>query len=262
MHKYHIADILTFARFFCVGGLFVAIDARMAFLIFAIGELTDAFDGIAARRWPYPNDGKRRWWREYADAYDKVADIALALAALWFITRHVNFVIGLAILLVGAAIAIPIEYFLWYMTKGPSKYAFKGGMGDFYWKEICAAEKVNTVLAERVALKRRYLYILGLAVGLLILLWAPVNEWSILAKALITIGGVLIGVSLWITKRDRRTEWHTPLKREEAAEEEVSEEEIFGKWIREKDATDKVVSGEETTKKEDLQVTSYNYGDW
>ena len=225
MHKYHIADILTFIRFLCAIGLivlvvvgffdttFVAIEAPAAFLLFAIGELTDAFDGPAARRWLYPNDGKRRWWREYADRIDIVADILLALVALAFVIFRVNLAIGLAILLIGAAIAIPIEFFSWYMTRGPSRYAFKGGMDSFYWKEICAAERVNTILAEQVVLKRRYLYVLGIAVGLMILLWTPANGWMMIVKFIITCFGVAIGALLWVVKRDRRTEWHTPLVR-------------------------------------------------
>lgn len=245
MHKYHIADILTFTRFLCAIGLivmavvgffsateafttgasvieagpFAAIEVPAAFLLFAIGELTDAFDGIAARRWPYPKDGKRRRWRNFADRTDIVADITLALATILFIILRVNFVVGWVILLAGAAIAIPIEFFSWYMVNGPSRVARKGVMGDFYWKEICAAERVNRILAERVVLKRRYLYVLGIVAGLMILLWTPANGWMFITKFIITCIGATIGAALWVVKRDRRTEWHTSLISEEAVDD-------------------------------------------
>lgn len=92
IEKHHIADILTLCKVICtciLGVLLVVnADPAAALIAFGIGELCDAFDGICARNWKYPLDGKYRWWREYASGIDKITDVLhLSVMALFFIFR-------------------------------------------------------------------------------------------------------------------------------------------------------------------------------
>ena len=55
--KKYIADILTFLRillslFLIAWGIFGG-GVGVGFIIFALAELTDAFDGTCARKWPF-----------------------------------------------------------------------------------------------------------------------------------------------------------------------------------------------------------------
>lgn len=67
MRKYHLADALTALEIIMAatitGMIIFGGSANVVIWLFAVGELCDAFDGICARRWPYPDDGKFRWWR-------------------------------------------------------------------------------------------------------------------------------------------------------------------------------------------------------
>ena len=64
MRKYHLADVLTSLETLCavilIGFAIGNVPVDYALWVFAAAELCDAFDGICARRWPYPDDGKRR----------------------------------------------------------------------------------------------------------------------------------------------------------------------------------------------------------
>ncbi len=93
IRQYHIADILTACEVFCtciLGVLiFTGAPPEVALIIFGIGELCDAFDGICARKLkPYPNDGKYRWWRVYATQIEKITDVFhLSIMSIFFIVR-------------------------------------------------------------------------------------------------------------------------------------------------------------------------------
>jgi phosphatidylglycerophosphate synthase len=94
MKKYHIADLLTASRFVwaivLVCLVFFKIQPAMwVVLATTLALLTDALDGPAAKRWPYPNDNKYRWWRRVQKApngtfkvvacLDTPADLVLGL---------------------------------------------------------------------------------------------------------------------------------------------------------------------------------------
>lgn len=93
IHQYHIADILTACEVVCtciLGVLvFTGAPPEVALIIFGVGELCDAFDGICARKLkPYPNDGKYRWWRVYASQIEKITDVFhLSVMGIFFIFR-------------------------------------------------------------------------------------------------------------------------------------------------------------------------------
>ena len=49
--------------------------------MFVVALLTDALDGVAARRWPYPTD-EQHWWRKDPHLIDNIPDGALTFAVL------------------------------------------------------------------------------------------------------------------------------------------------------------------------------------
>ena len=86
MKKYHLADALTVCELICAvilsGMAFLRVAPAYALWVFAAGELCDAYDGTCARRWPYPDDGKYRWWRvpRTVAFIEHMSDILLGLA--------------------------------------------------------------------------------------------------------------------------------------------------------------------------------------
>jgi len=103
----YIADILTWSRIvLCLGLMVLAVldifgmielNYVVVFIIAAYSFLSDAFDGICARRWPYPDEESARlFYRKDAHAFDNVGDfllyngVVLALCAhdlvwVWFL---------------------------------------------------------------------------------------------------------------------------------------------------------------------------------
>ncbi len=185
MKKYFLADILT--------GTEVIISVIIAIMIFfssevtqdviiwlfVVGELCDAFDGICARRWHYPDDGKKRWWREYAPIIDQVSDIMLIVAtALYLIISQAK----ISLLILGVVIGlfcILVEI----------------------WKRFH--------YFERLVLFRRYIYLGAIAITLFELLFA--TSWGNTAKYLAVIAIFIVGIALMIVKRNRLTEDITKL---------------------------------------------------
>lgn len=124
LHQYHIADILTMCEVFCtcILGVLIYTGAapEVALIVFGVGELCDAFDGICARKLKqYPNDGKYRWWRVYASAIDQITDVFhLSVMGIFFIFRicpnftHLRPGIAIKIAAAVAIICIAIQIFL------------------------------------------------------------------------------------------------------------------------------------------------------
>ena len=76
-----IADALTFFRLFSAPVLFVLIlmgQWQVAMWLFIAAILSDAFDGVAARRWP----PKFHRYREDPHAFDNLADGALSVSVV------------------------------------------------------------------------------------------------------------------------------------------------------------------------------------
>ena len=101
MKRYFIADLLTGSRIvwavvLCV---FTALSVKPAMWLVLATLLvlsTDALDGSAARKWPYPNDGKSRWWRRVQ--LDTPADLALGLSMVAYTLFVVDFAWGIGLL--------------------------------------------------------------------------------------------------------------------------------------------------------------------
>lgn len=104
MKKYHIADLLTLSRVFFAAAIvlftFNGVSVGWAFLMFCIGELTDALDGPFHRRYPYPDFPKKyRFWREgnFPKIFDTGTDIALGLSFLLYVYLRVNGVLAVVV---------------------------------------------------------------------------------------------------------------------------------------------------------------------
>jgi phosphatidylglycerophosphate synthase len=112
MRKYLIADLLTGSRFVwavvLVGLVLFKVEPAMwVVLVTTLALLTDALDGAAARRWPYPNDNKYRWWRRVQKApdgsfktvacLDTPADIVLGIGLIIYTFFMVDRVWGMVL---------------------------------------------------------------------------------------------------------------------------------------------------------------------
>lgn len=187
IHKYHIADILTLCEVICtcILGVILVTGAKpqTALIIFGIGELCDAFDGICARKLgSYPNDGKYRWWREYAPAIDQITDVFhLSIMALFFIFRicarfthfrpWIAFSVALAVTLVCVIVQVII-------TDPKHK---------------------GTLFALCLVLARRILYLVCIAIIVFVGLFA--TTWPLTVKTAITailcIGAIILLIIKW-----------------------------------------------------------------
>lgn len=82
----YIADGLTLLRMF-VAAAIIPLGLlglwEVALGLFITGILTDAFDGPAARKWPYSkHENATLWWRKDAHKFDNMADVLLSGAGL------------------------------------------------------------------------------------------------------------------------------------------------------------------------------------
>ena len=147
--------------------------------LFVIGELCDAFDGICARRWHYPDDGKKRWWRENASVLDQVTDIFLITATATYLGVRLG---RFDLLMLGGIVAlfcIVVE-----------------GLKFHYY-------------SKRLILLRRYIYLACIALALFTLLFA--TSWNGLAKGVAIAAIFIVGIFLMIIKRNRLTQDVTKL---------------------------------------------------
>lgn len=95
--KKYIADQLTLSRVILGCVVLVSLVKGMwltANVMLLVGALTDALDGEAARRWPFPAS-EQHWWRKKPEMNDLVADGVLVFGTL-----------------IGLAIASPIWWIL------------------------------------------------------------------------------------------------------------------------------------------------------
>lgn len=189
-----LADALTYFRIVVgIGILFVTFfggaTTDQVFMAFILGELSDAFDGVCARTFLYPNDGRKRWWRTYASEIDQVADILLGLSILAYTIVRVDSRFGIFVLSMAIAIAVPIQ-----LTKN--------WIGEHF------GEKIRTLLV----LFRRYLYVIAIfLVGIVVArqtAWyeAIGHDWQIVFEYFAMITPVFV----FILKSDRASEEKTP----------------------------------------------------
>ncbi len=190
---YILADVLTAIRgilafaIWLIAGLVILFDSAasvwnspdIVIWLFVIGELCDAFDGICARRWHYPDDGKKRWWRENASILDQVTDIFLITATAAYLGVRLG---RFDLLMLGGIVAlfcIIVE-----------------GLKFHYY-------------SKRLILLRRYIYLACIALALFTLLLA--TSWNGLAKGVAIAAIFIVGIFLMIIKRNRLTQDVTKL---------------------------------------------------
>lgn len=209
MRKYHIADVLVLVRF-VLAALLLALGLLAPFewgsgriigiglALYVIAELTDAFDGPAARRWHYPRDGKHRWWRENGmnSLLDKAADLTTAIAMSLLLFWRETIVWSVAVVVVGAMFA---TYCLTMEIEVRSSFDLAHERGDVFWERRFS----NALLKRRVAY---LLYLLWLA---MLALWTC--DWPLVVKVVVTLVGILGLLVLARYKRDRLTEVDTGL---------------------------------------------------
>jgi len=189
--KKYIADLLSLIEVIMGCSLLVMTILRtpcdLAIWFFVTGELCDAFDGIAARRWPYPPGEKPHWWRvpRTVQFIEHLSDI-LILSALAFylltqgpIVRQITLTCGIAI----AGFCIGVEVALRIVGAN--------------------APKSNR---QRLIIVRRIIYLVGIAIGVIELL--ACTTWPVWLKAVLYAVGILISVVLVVIKWDRLTNSH------------------------------------------------------
>lgn len=190
----YLADILTFARIILAAALFVMsfylAPLHAAFIVFMLGEITDALDGTCASRWPFPKN-KIPKYRKYAAKYDMFADGAIAVAMNLFFSFRVNLTAGLLMLLPYLVFGLIIEFVVYGK--------FLGHPDDC--TENCLMKK-NFKLAKKIILARRNVY---LAILFTMAVWTLyASEWSLLTKNIIMGIGLLGSLFFWIFLSQRR----------------------------------------------------------
>ena len=195
--KHYLADLLTLARFILAFFLIALAlfgssqdDISLGFILFMLAELTDAFDGTCATRWPFPK-GKAPWYRKYAARYDMYADALAGLAAILFFTLRINFIVGAVISISYIVISIIIDTIVY---------------GRLFGHPDDAAPKSlihrNFKLAKKIVMTRRATYLAIMAVIAIWMLLA--SNWPLAAKIAIIAVALLICVFLWFFLGQRR----------------------------------------------------------
>lgn len=186
MKKYYLADALTLCEIIA-GVILLGMAwwkvpiADCALWVFVLGELCDAFDGICARRWPYPNDGKKRWWRTYVTQIEHLSDIFIAVACMIFlmgcpvVARKASVLGGVVIL---CCVAIEL------VVKG-----------------MRARGVAEAQIAHSIVVRRLFYVLCGVGGGILLLIEA--TSWPAIAKLCAVGLEVIVGIGLLILKQDR-----------------------------------------------------------
>lgn len=226
MKKYHLGDLLSATEIAltlliivltCVGT-----SADIVIWIFVAAELCDAFDGPCARRWPYPKDGKKRWWRTHVQAIEHISDIALlVVTAVYLSTVYMrtdgwntalSFVIipaifcGLICILceygikTGLAKITSLGHELWRIT------ALKIVDSEEYHPTVSAANLKGSqenlqALVTKAIIVRRWFYISIIAYT--ICLFVLATSWPLITQQIALGAGSVIGIGLVIYKKDR-----------------------------------------------------------
>lgn len=195
--KYHVADLLTASRYFFAAVIILltitAAPPVWVLAIFVIGELTDAADGPASSRWPYPDEWEKRlWWRVHKVVFDMAADMALGIAALIYVAAH-TYAFGRTLCIVSIMIGTISQLMVVYVLPPPDRSLFTKGL---------------------ILLRRALLYIPAIAAVMIMLLlkatvpgeltWEAISRSDSL-KVWLSIGAI-IGAVLFYLKRDRVVE--------------------------------------------------------
>jgi len=198
MKKYYLADVLTLLETVCAVTLtFMSVfhvSADYALWTFATGVICDALDGPCARAFHYPNDGKYRWWREKAELTDKISDLMLGIAALFYIGCCISKPLGqygfIAAFVIGCLVQV-IVYPTW------------GGI------ECLDLRASHPSIALALISIRRIMYAGGMIIGIFILIHS--TSWSNQVKIAMNGFLVICGLVALKLKHNRLIEDETPL---------------------------------------------------
>ena len=148
----YLADILTLSRLIIAIVIFILAltggAPEVVFILFIIAELTDAFDGTCARKWPFPKN-KTPKYRKYAAIFDMVADVALAGFQVIFVILQINQPLGLAIIIYELVSSIGGDLLVYGKILGHPDNCTKNSLASR-----------NFPLAKKIILTRRYIYTL------------------------------------------------------------------------------------------------------
>lgn len=190
----YLADILTFSRIGLAMTLliicFTGAPIRIAFIIYMIGEITDALDGTCATHFPFPKD-KIPKYRKYAVKYDMFADGFLAFSMVLFFILRINLIAGLLFLIPYVVVGLIIEFIVYGKFMGHPDDCTKGSLMHKNFK-----------LAKTIILIRRNIY---LAILFTMAVWTLyASEWSLLTKNILMGIGLLGSLFFWIFLAQRR----------------------------------------------------------
>lgn len=192
--KKYLADILTLIRFVLAISLFVLCFASgsraAAFMFFVLGELTDAFDGTLAQKYPFPKN-KTPKYRKYAAKYDMVTDALLSLAMALFFILRVNLIAGLIILFGYGILALVTEFIVYGKLFGHPDDVRPGSLA-----------LKNFPRAKKIILARRNLYLALMFTASAWTLYA--SEWPLAVKIALTAIASTISLILWFYLSQRR----------------------------------------------------------
>ena len=196
--KKYLADILTLIRIILAIILIVfavltseSDDVQaVVFSIFVLGELTDAFDGTCATRWPFPKN-KTPKYRKYAAVYDIFADILLAAGLALNFINHINMALGLSVGVIYSVLSIIMDLIVYGRILGHPDTCTKNSL-----------MRKNFNLSKKLVLARRNLYLALIFTGTTITLY--VSSWPLAVKIAITVIAVIICIALWFFLAQRR----------------------------------------------------------
>lgn len=190
----YLADILTLSRLI-IACIMLVLDivgapAEVIFILFIIAELTDAFDGTCARKWPFPKN-KTPKYRKYAAKFDMFADVILCGAQILYVINQINQPLGLAIAIYYVVSSIGGDLLVYGKILGHPDDCTKNSLA-----------KKNFLLAKKIILARRYLYATCLGIVNIVILFA--TSWPTPVKIGLFIFGCSIYLFVWFFLRQRR----------------------------------------------------------
>ncbi len=190
----YLADILTLSRLIIAIVIFILAltggAPEVVFILFIIAELTDAFDGTCARKWPFPKN-KTPKYRKYAAIFDMVADVALAGFQVIFVILQINQPLGLAIIIYELVSSIGGDLLVYGKILGHPDNCTKNSLVSR-----------NFPLAKKIILTRRYIYTLCIGFVNAVILFA--TNWPDPVKYGLFAFGCSIFVFAWFFLRQRR----------------------------------------------------------
>lgn len=188
MKIYHLADVCTALECVCaviiLGMAFLRVAPEYALWVFFVGQMFDAVDGPLSRHFKYPDDGKKRWWREHNKLTDQLSDLLLDSVTCLYVALRINVVIGTIAFLGALIIGLVVQ-----------TLAYDFPPLRFNWLKTRPKLGHNIVIARR----RCYVALLVFAVGFL--LWS--TRWILGIKIILTIILTIIGLVLFVWKKDR-----------------------------------------------------------